>query len=74
MNEVMVTVEEGQRQMILLALGELAKARPGWDYALGEIAKQFSGFEMFEAFRDMERRYKTEAVERTIDAGLDKKL
>lgn len=44
-------VEEGYRQMILLAIAELALSRPGWDYALGEIAESFRGREMFEEFK-----------------------
>jgi hypothetical protein len=44
-------LEEGQRQMVLLAIAELALSRPGWDYALGEIAKQFRGEEMFAEFK-----------------------
>jgi hypothetical protein len=58
-----VTVEEGERQMLLLALAELAKARPGWEDALGDLSKKFSGFEMFEQFRTMEARHKLAAVE-----------
>lgn len=36
----MITVEldEGQRQMTLMALAALAVERPGWDMALSEIA------------------------------------
>jgi hypothetical protein len=45
------TLDEGQRQAILLALGHLAVERPGWDYMLGEIADQFQGREMFERFK-----------------------
>jgi hypothetical protein len=44
-------IEEGQRQMILLAIAELALSRPGFDHMLGEIAKQFSGEEMFAEFK-----------------------
>jgi hypothetical protein len=43
--------DEGDRQMVLLALAELALSRPGFDYALGEIAKQLSGEEMFAEFK-----------------------
>ncbi len=39
--------EEGQRQMMLLAIAELALSRPGWDWTLGELAKQMQGEEMF---------------------------
>lgn len=35
-----VEITEEERQMILLALGHLARERPGWDYALNEIAKK----------------------------------
>jgi hypothetical protein len=37
-----VTIEEEQRQAILLALAELALERPGWDYMLGELAQVFN--------------------------------
>jgi hypothetical protein len=33
-----ITLEESQRQAILLAMAHLALARPGWDYMLTEIA------------------------------------
>lgn len=44
-------IEEGQRQMILLAIAELALSRPGWDWTLGELAKVFSGEAMFVEFK-----------------------
>lgn len=34
-----ITIDESQRQMILLALAHLAIERPGWKYATGEAAK-----------------------------------
>ena len=34
-----ISIDEGQRQLILLALATLALERPGFDYALAEIAK-----------------------------------
>jgi hypothetical protein len=46
-----MTFEEGDRQMMLLAIAELALSRPGFDYALGEIAKQLQGAEMFAEFK-----------------------
>lgn len=46
-----VEVEEGERQMILLALAQLAVRRPGWDETLTETAKKFGGFEMFLEFK-----------------------
>lgn len=33
-------VDEGERQIILLALAELSLSRPGWDDALRRIAAQ----------------------------------
>lgn len=33
-----VELEEGERQMCLLALAKLAVERPGWDYALNRLA------------------------------------
>ena len=44
-------LEEGQRQLVLLALAELALSRPGFDWTLGEIADLFFGREMFEGFK-----------------------
>lgn len=42
MNSVEVKIEEGDRQMILLAIAELALSRPGWDDTLGRIADYLS--------------------------------
>jgi hypothetical protein len=36
-------LEEGQRQIILLALFKLKRERPGWDYAIGLIEDQLGG-------------------------------
>ena len=36
-------IEEGERQIILLALFKLKRERPGWDYAIGEIEKKLGG-------------------------------
>jgi hypothetical protein len=46
-----VNLDEGQRQMLLLALAELALSRPGWDHSIREIASRFSGLEMYESFK-----------------------
>ena len=51
MRESMFKIEEGERQMILLAIAELALTRPGWDWCLGELAEKLSGREMFEGFK-----------------------
>lgn len=46
-----IEIDEGQRQMIVLALAELALSRPGWDWTLGETAKRFDGEAMFAEFK-----------------------
>lgn len=44
---------EAQRQMIVLALAELALSRPGWDESIREIARHYDGegLPTFEAFK-----------------------
>lgn len=44
-------LDEGQRQLILMAIAHLAVERPGWDFAAGEIADVFQGREMFDRFK-----------------------
>lgn len=44
--------DEGDRQMLLLAIAELALRRPGWDRTLGRLAERLSGREMFEGFKE----------------------
>lgn len=46
-----VVIDEGQRQMIALALAELSLSRPGWDVALGVIAEAISASDMYEQFK-----------------------
>lgn len=48
-----VTIDEGQRQMVLLALAKLSIERPGWDWALGETARAFNGVTMYQEFKDI---------------------
>lgn len=45
------TFTEEQRQMMLLSIAKLALSRPGWDFALGELADLMAGREMYEAFK-----------------------
>jgi hypothetical protein len=50
-------IEEGDRQMILLALAKLSLERPGWDAALNELALKMDNrdtkgrAEMYDNFR-----------------------
>lgn len=47
-----VTFEDnGQRHMVLLALGELLARRPGWVLPITELAEKLQGKEMMEEFR-----------------------
>jgi len=45
---------EAQRQMIVLALAELALSRPGWEDSIREIVRFYDveGFPMFTAFKE----------------------
>lgn len=57
--EASLTIElnEGQRQLLLLALAHLAVARPGWNYACHEIALKANAAagpqSLFERFKDL---------------------
>ena len=52
-----VELNEGQRQLLLLALAHLAVARPGWNYACHEIALKADAAagpqSLFERFKDL---------------------
>lgn len=51
--EVRVTVDESERQAILLSLALTTLLRPGWLAFHREIAEKFQGRTMFEQFRDL---------------------
>lgn len=46
-----IEVSEGERQVIVLALADLALSRPGWNPMLSELAARFAGVAMFEHFK-----------------------
>lgn len=53
-------IEENERQMILLALAELSLSRPGFDYAINNIAMQFDNVEngrakTYDEFRELNK-------------------
>lgn len=54
-----IKIEEGQRQLILLALATLALRSPGFDFALNEIAKKIDNTSetnraiMYDQFREL---------------------
>lgn len=49
--------EEGDRQLVLLALGNLALLRPGFDHALRTLAGRYgmNGTDLFEQFKELNR-------------------
>jgi hypothetical protein len=49
--KINMTLEESDRQVILLAIAELDLSRPGWNHYLGEVADKFEGREMFDGFK-----------------------
>lgn len=57
-----ITIDESQRQAILLAIAHLGISRPGWDYMLTQIALQMDNKrpdgepEMFRQFQEIEKR------------------
>jgi hypothetical protein len=79
-DEIAPILDRSDREIILLALAELAKARPGWNPALGEIAEKLdpvrpliwstpTAREIFERFRDGEDFYRLKEIERALDGG-----
>lgn len=48
---MIVDIDEGDRQFLLLSLALCTLLRPGFHYAAGEIAAKLEGRAMFEDFR-----------------------
>jgi hypothetical protein len=57
---MIVDLDEGDRQVILLAMAKLRTQRPGWDYLLRTLAVHLHGEEIYDKFRALEP---TEALE-----------
>jgi hypothetical protein len=59
MSTHVISIDESQRQLVLLALATLTLERPGFDYALAEIAKLMDNrtpddkAEMYEEFKSL---------------------
>jgi hypothetical protein len=56
MSDHHITIDESERQAMLLALAYLAVDRPGWDYMLNELAKKLDNVkdgraQMYDEFR-----------------------
>lgn len=47
------SLEEGERQAILLAISKLAIERPGWRQFLSGIAYKLDGLKLFQDFQDI---------------------
>jgi len=55
---ITLKLEEGERQMVLMALAHLAVERPGWDHALSGIATRIDNIQagrpvLFDSFKEM---------------------
>jgi len=50
---ITITIEEEERQAILLSLALLSIERPGWHHMLGNIAEKMEGRAMYEEFRNI---------------------
>jgi hypothetical protein len=48
-------LEESDRQIVLMALAHLAVERPGWNYALSQIAQRIDnpGPALYNAFKEL---------------------
>lgn len=58
MRDITITLKEGQRQAVLLALAKLSIERPGWDYMLNQIAMKMDNKvndrgELYDKFRQI---------------------
>jgi len=69
MSTCRVDLEEGDRQLVLMALAHLSLERPGWDYALNLIAMKMDNIDraqgaepareprakLYDTFRELKR-------------------
>lgn len=47
-------LEDGQVQLVALALAKLYLQRPGFDYAMGEVAAKLGARELYQRFKDLD--------------------
>lgn len=57
---VRLELEEGERQVVLMALAALSIERPGWDHMLNEIARRIDNDEggrakLYDGFRELRK-------------------
>lgn len=65
------TLDEEDRQAVLLAISILSIERPGWVWFLGTIAEKFEGKEMYEEFRLIHCLKESDTDPSKPDLGLD---
>lgn len=53
MSKTTVTIDECERQLILLALAKVAVERPGWEYCCGLLADKLEGRFLFQKFHNL---------------------
>lgn len=53
LGDITVKLEEGQRQMMLMAIADLSLRNPGWDWTLGKLATTLQGYDMYNNFREL---------------------
>ena len=66
--EITVTLDESQRQLILMALGALHTQAPGFDWSMNEVAKKLKGESLYEDFK-VSRSAAAEALYRERERG-----
>ena len=49
--DVNLSLDESQQNMVAMALAHLAVDRPGWDFALGEIADSLKQRDLYDGFK-----------------------
>ena len=53
LGDITVTLEDGQRQMMVMALADLSLRNPGWVWAIRQIAEKLRANDMYNQFREL---------------------
>ena len=59
--DVNLSLDESQQNMVTMSLAHLAVERPGWDFALGEIADSLKQRDLYDGFKTY-RKNKTDSI------------
>lgn len=57
-----ITIDESQRQIIMLAIARLSDERPGWEWTLRNLAKEFQAEQLYDDFRNLEAQEICQAI------------